>query len=152
MEQTPNYALSQWDEQDRILREDFNANNAKVEQALATQAEQLTPITEQIGKLGNCQVYATTYTGNGSTTGRSITFPAKPIIVMISDSSGRTRNIFWQGMPLSPYLTQTTYPATLTWSGNSVTLTDGETSKSADKIFNKSGLTYYLAALLQMDC
>lgn len=151
MEQTANYGLNLWEKADRIMMEDFNADNAKIEQALAAQAETLAPITEQIGKLGNCQVYTTTYTGDGSTEGKSITFSAKPIIVMISDSSGRNRNIFWQGMPLSPYLTQTTYPATLTWNGNSVTLTDGETSKSAEKIFNKSGSTYYLAALLQMD-
>lgn len=151
MNQTEIHGLSQWEKPDRILMEDFNADNQKIEQALTEQAEQLAPITAQIGKLGNCQVYATSYIGTGDTAGKSITFPAKPIIVMISDSSGRTRNIFWQGMPLSPYLTQTTYPATLTWSGNSVTLTDGETTKSADKIFNKSGSTYYLAALLQMD-
>ena len=147
MEQTPNYALSQWDEQDRILREDFNANNAKVEQALAAQAEQLTPITEQIGKLGNCQVYATTYTGNGSTTGRSITFPAKPIIIMISDSNGRYRTIFWQGMSYAPFMFEYYYPMTLTWSGNTVSwYYDGNT----EKFFNVSGTTYYVAALLDM--
>ena len=35
MNQTANYGLNQWDEQDRILREDFNADNAKIEAALA---------------------------------------------------------------------------------------------------------------------
>ena len=36
MEQTNNYGLNQWDQQDRILREDFNADNAKIEAALST--------------------------------------------------------------------------------------------------------------------
>ena len=35
MEQTSNYQLSQWEAQDRILREDFNTNNMKLDQALA---------------------------------------------------------------------------------------------------------------------
>ena len=35
MEHTSNYNLSQWAGEDRILREDFNADNAKIEAALA---------------------------------------------------------------------------------------------------------------------
>lgn len=34
MKQTTNYQLNQWETQDRILREDFNADNFKIEQAL----------------------------------------------------------------------------------------------------------------------
>lgn len=34
MNQTPRYKLNQWDPADRILREDFNADNAKLETAL----------------------------------------------------------------------------------------------------------------------
>ena len=34
MEHTNNYNLSQWAGEDRILREDFNADNAKIEAAL----------------------------------------------------------------------------------------------------------------------
>ena len=36
MRQTTNYQLSQWDASDRILREDFNADNAKLDAALST--------------------------------------------------------------------------------------------------------------------
>ena len=35
MKQTSNYQLNQWDAQDRILREDFNADNEKLDAALA---------------------------------------------------------------------------------------------------------------------
>ena len=34
MRQTANYQLSQWDAEDRILREDFNRDNEKIDQAL----------------------------------------------------------------------------------------------------------------------
>lgn len=40
--QTPNYALSQWEAGDQVLRADFNADNAKIDAALAElQASQL---------------------------------------------------------------------------------------------------------------
>lgn len=35
MQQTENYALNQWDPEDRILRTDFNADNAKIDEAIA---------------------------------------------------------------------------------------------------------------------
>lgn len=38
MKQTANYQLSQWEPSDRILREDFNADNAKVDAVLAKTA------------------------------------------------------------------------------------------------------------------
>ena len=34
MGQTEKFGLNQWDSADRILREDFNADNAKIEQAM----------------------------------------------------------------------------------------------------------------------
>ena len=39
MNQTAAHGLSQWEAQDRILREDFNADNFKIEQALGALAE-----------------------------------------------------------------------------------------------------------------
>ena len=51
MEQTSKYGLSQWDAADRILREDFNADNAKIEAALAN--------------AGNCKVATGSYVGTG---------------------------------------------------------------------------------------
>lgn len=146
MNQTETCGLSQWEKPDRILMEDFNADNAKIDAALAAQAEQLTPIAEQIGKLGNCQVYATSYIGNGSG-GKSMTFPAKPVVVMISNSIGTYRTIFWQGMAYAPYMFESYYPMTLAWNGNTVSWNyDG----NAEKCFNTSGTDYYVVALLDM--
>ena len=39
MQQTSNYQLSQWDAEDRIQREDFNSDNAKVDAALKSKAD-----------------------------------------------------------------------------------------------------------------
>ena len=35
---TPNYDLSQWEPSDKVLRTDFNADNAKIDAALAGKA------------------------------------------------------------------------------------------------------------------
>lgn len=147
MEQTPNYALSQWDEQDRILREDFNANNAKVEQALAEQAEQLAPIAAQISKLGNCQLYTTTYTGTGKVAVITQTFPHKPIVVMVNSSDGKGKAIFSNGMPQVTLMHNISNPLTLTWNGNSASWYFNGSTETG---LNESGKTYYVAALLDM--
>ena len=41
MRETSNYKLSQWDKTDRIQMEDFNSDNAKIDAALGTLAEQM---------------------------------------------------------------------------------------------------------------
>ena len=49
MQHTTSHELSQWAETDRILREDFNSDNAKIEAALADHAAALS-------RLGNCKI------------------------------------------------------------------------------------------------
>ncbi len=81
---TPNYQLSQWERDDRILMDDFNADNAKIDRALGEHAEQL-------AKLGNCRIEMFTYTGTG-TFGKdhpvSITFSAMPKVFIIVGEDG----------------------------------------------------------------
>ena len=50
MEKTPVYDLSQWEKSDRILMEDFNADNANLEAALSRKLElvELLEVTETI--------------------------------------------------------------------------------------------------------
>ena len=52
---TPNYQLSQWERDDRILMEDFNADNAKIDAALAAQAETLTDHAAVLAKLSDLE-------------------------------------------------------------------------------------------------
>ena len=70
MEQTNNYGLSQWDAEDRILREDFNADNAKIEAALAA----------------GVKIATGSYTGDGtygSDHPNTLTFPFTPKVVFL---------------------------------------------------------------------
>ena len=47
---TDNYALSQWERSDRILMEDFNADNAKIDAALKAGADARTTLAGQVAK------------------------------------------------------------------------------------------------------
>ena len=68
--QTPNYALSQWERDDRILMDDFNADNAKIDAAIKAEADARTAadaaLQTSLGKKGNVQVQIYTYTGTGT--------------------------------------------------------------------------------------
>ena len=48
MEHTTNYQLSQWESTDRIMMSDFNADNAKIDAALKTQAEAISALGAQL--------------------------------------------------------------------------------------------------------
>ena len=80
--QTPNYALNQWERDDRVLMEDFNADNAKIDAAIKAEAEARTAETAALaGKLGNCKVVLRTYVGNGTysnTSPTGISFDGPP--------------------------------------------------------------------------
>ena len=148
MEQTPNYALSQWDEQERILREDFNANNAKVEQALAEQAESLAALAAQTG---NCEMTFLTYTGTGSYNGTAtrIAFPARPDAYIIA---GDCALLFGQGSNSKAILSADdakysecfVSEQSVTWSENTLLIND---SVNARYQMNTSGKPYWVLAL-----
>lgn len=48
--QTPNYGLNQWEAEDKVIRTEFNADNLKVDTALASKASQadLTALTSTV--------------------------------------------------------------------------------------------------------
>ena len=71
MTKTTNYQLNQWAKSDRILMDDFNADNQKIDAALAAR---------------NCRFYTSTYNGTGEAEA-TFTFPGKPILIVISSAS-----------------------------------------------------------------
>ena len=80
---TPNYQLSQWERDDRILMDDFDADNAKIDGALAAQAGTLAALAETTG---NCRIVYTTYIGTGEygpDHPNTLTFNAPPMLVFI---------------------------------------------------------------------
>ena len=134
---TTNYDLCQWEPTDPVLRTDFNADNAKIDAALAGLAESR-----------NCQIYTTTYTGTGSG-GRTLTFPRKPILVFVMGGIVT----FMAAMQGSSYIYLrygiSVSKSSATWSGN--TLTWSQSEDSAPLSANIAGEIYHVAALLDSD-
>lgn len=146
MNQTETHGLSQWEAQDRILREDFNADNAKTEDALAGLATRTANLESTCASLGNCAVYTETYEGTGKTETMTRTFPGKPVAIMVGSSFGYAF-VACRGMP-------TVYPHYISNGLVTISLTWGETSvswigSSASDSMN-GNTTYYLMALLDM--
>ena len=167
---TPNYNLNQWEPEDRVLRTDFNADNAKIDAAVQavdlkaealsqskadrseleaeTQAREaadnaiqatLSAHAKSMTKLGNCQIYVVPYTGGGEEHPQSITFPDKPILVLLS-AGGNAFALCINGLSMSRtvgYSNDMSFQ--VTWSGNTV-------SWSAYALNNKNG-SYQAIAL-----
>ena len=120
MNHTTNYQLSQWVKSDQVKMEDFNADNAKLDAALASHAAVLA------GK-GNCRVEACTYTGTGLGSTRQFTFSKRPDFVLIFGCNciylmpGRAENGIFIGKyeGLNNY---TIMSNKFTWSGVTATL------------------------------
>ena len=132
MTHTTNFNLSQWSKTDRIQMADFNADNAKIDAAIANR---------------NVHLYTTTYVGTGSGP-RTFTFPRTPRIVFVL--GGAT---FMVGVPGSPYLLSyyltNGFQITAAWEG--CTLTWQHYSGGSIYCANGANQTYTLVALLDAD-
>ena len=72
MTQTTKFHLNQWSPEDYVRRTDFNADNAKIDAALAA--------------AGNCRIVTGSYTGTGKYdqyNPNTLTFDGKPLLVFI---------------------------------------------------------------------
>lgn len=148
MEQTSNYQLNQWAESDRILRTDFNSDNAKTEAALAD-------LTEAVAGCGNCKIVYGSYTGTGNYSSahpNSLTFSGQPLIVLIGEKFGGSFLALVRGTLSSTFssasadrvgnvTTQWDTANTVTWFSNS----------SAISQANEQMNQYYYIALLAAD-
>ena len=148
---TTNYNLNQWEATDKVLRTDFNEDNAKIDAALKTNAdaaasaaETAASLTSQMAGKGNCQVYQTTYVGNG-TNSRSFNLPGSPMLVM---AIGRELCLWglWgssYGISLSPVGGGGN--VSFSWGSQSVTWSAAGNARYACNTLND---TYVLVALL----
>lgn len=168
---TPNYGLCQWEAEDKVLRTDFNADNAKIDGAIkavdrrvdgkadsaaldslgqtvsslsgtvASQGNRLGAIS----LLGNCQVYATTYTGDGKTS-KSLSFPGYPMFVFIQlmDRTGHITFIRDARCAAGDYGNNLARP---TWSARGLSWVMDENRTAT---MNDNGSTYAVLALLDM--
>lgn len=128
---TTNFGLCQWEAADQVQRTEFNADNAKIDAALAK----------------TCQPYIISYTGDGNQT-RTMEFPGKPLFVIAVGSSviftairgGEKAYSVFSGMAQGSYLT--------TWGERSFTWQIGtQLAYSA----NNTGAAYQMFALLSME-
>lgn len=152
--QTSNYGLNQWEAADQVLRTEFNADNSKIDAALKGLADQDTELEEtlasqaaSIAAKGNCQIYATSYTGNGSAS-RSHSFPQTPQAVLVLGDR-------FQMIALRPCSSAfnmeggSYWGASAFWSGNQMRVAySGGMAGGDSKIGNESGKTYYIVALM----
>ena len=97
MTKTTNYQLNQWAKSDRIMMDDFNSDNAKIDAALKANADAIAAVGYVTG----------TYTGTGSYP-RTISLGFQPKAVVLTTYTGYTNNsgspfggVFGVGMPLS---------------------------------------------------
>ena len=146
MEQTGNYQLNQWEKDDRIQMEDFNADNAMLEQVLMELATRTNSLERTCASLGNCAVYTETYAGTGKTGAVSRTFPGKPMMIMVGSTTGYQFTAC-RGMPTvyPHYISNGLVTISLTWGENSVSWQGSSASDSMN-----GNTTYYLMALLDM--
>ena len=154
--QTSNYGLNQWEATDQVLRTEFNADNSKIDAALKGLADKDTALegtlagqAASIAAKGNCQIYTTNYTGDGSTS-RSHTFPKAPQAVLILGDR-------FQMIALRPCSSAFNmeggnyWGASAFWSGNQMRVAySGGMAGGDSKIGNESGKTYYIVALMSV--
>ena len=152
--QTPNYKLSQWERADKVQMEDFNADNAKVDAALTSAAEAHAALTAEVSKRGNCQIWATTYTGTGvygKEPPNPLTFPRPPLLVMIF-YKGDTPPIMIapRGTPrVCPFRNGHNFSSTyVTWSGNNMSWWSDVNSYNQ---MNSEKFEFSVIAFLPMD-
>jgi len=88
---TKNYKLNQWEADDRVLRTDFNADNAKIDAALAAKAEESTVTSLQseldAAKATIPRIVFGTYTGDGAAS-RTISLGFTPKAVFVIRQNG----------------------------------------------------------------
>jgi len=146
MNQTEHLKLALWDRADRILVEDFNQDNGKIDSAVAAQAAAL-------ALLGNCQIELLSYTGSGTKGAANptrVAFPRKPLaFVIIGNQSlllaaeAQGVAVTYHNMAASTLLTH----HTLTWSGSTVSFWASDEPRQ----MNNSGERYVVAALYAME-
>ena len=86
MNKTANFQLTQWEKTDRILMEEFNSDNEKIDTALKSNADGVAALQTALAGAGNCSVETYTYTGTGTygaNNPTAIAFPKKPAAVLI---------------------------------------------------------------------
>ena len=140
--QTQNYQLNQWAAEDRVIREEFNGDNAKIETALS----QL--------KSSVLQTAVGSYVGNGlcgieNPNHLEFDFAPKLVVLVVNTySTLKTGTVLVAGQTISAgigtsYSSGSCLNLTVTWAGNGVTWYAGDEERQ----LNKADTTYFYFAI-----
>ena len=147
---TTNYQLPQWVKSDRIMMDDFNDANSKIDTALKSQADALNSLETNMASLGNCQLYYTTYTGTGtygSSHPTTLTFPGYPaLVVLFSGDSGYM--IAARSSNRAVHFFNDTSCIQVIWSENTLSWSHYQSDVHQ---LNAAGVTYSVVALLDLE-
>ena len=158
LNQTANYGLSQWEATDRILMEDFNSDNSKIDAALKENADNIAALETAVAEKGNCQIWTTSYVGSGGVgenSRNSLTFPKPPLLVIITgglenswgDIAQKTAIFTRDGHVFVPMVSSSlTWPAA--WSADGKSVTWYAVNSDAAGQLNAAGTTYRVTAFL----
>ena len=174
---TPNFRLSLWAPEDKVSHEEFNEDHSKIDAALkaeadarvslagqvsqkasqsalssetSTRASAISSLTNQVNKKGNCQIYYSSYVGDGvNTRSRTLTFPSRPLMVFVMGSNIILRAIQGASYAMCKTSGEGGAACPASWSGNSLTWT-GSSVWSASEICNAKDVTHYVVAFMDM--
>lgn len=144
MNQTSNFGLNQWEKTDRIQMEDFNADNAKIDAALAL--------------TGNCSIETGSYVGDGTYGANhpnTLTFSFVPKVVFITRKSAPSnghRAILIHGCTAAQSTDYLAFGITsVTWDDANKSVswysTDGDAGQSISAQMNGINTEYLYVAL-----
>ena len=124
MNKTANFQLTQWEKTDRIMMEDFNRDNEKIDTALKSSADKVAALQTALASCGNCRITISNYKGTG-TLGEahptSLTFAEPPLLVFILGpesgfmARGRAMNAFQSSSNATPTTTWSADQKTVSW-------------------------------------
>ena len=149
MEHTSNYNLSQWAGEDRIQREDFNADNAKIEAAILGANE-----AAAAAAASGLKIKTGTFSGTGSTGTRTYSLGFKPKLLFLRTDNINASYTHDRGVVATENMCVTYISGgncSMTTPGNPCTLTEDGFSlvlnSTPDRGLNNSGSTLYYWAL-----
>ena len=137
-------ARAQADNTEKAARE--AADTAEAQARTQGDAAEAAARTAALALKGNCQIYFSSYVGDGELT-KTLTFPGKPLLVNVQGD-----NLIGQGIYGNPnFMCRTSgtggSACTATWSGNSLTWKISTPAYGC----NFSGESYLVIALMAMD-
>lgn len=132
---TENYQLCQWEATDQVQRTEFNADNAKVDVALAALETALTA--------RNCQIDDVNYTGTGSTS-RVYYFTRQPILVLAMGPDHWMCGIYNAASGVGASFSGGSQKVSMSWTTGTMTASG---VSDASYICNASGVRYRMISI-----